>query len=403
MLFGLDGLPLTEPRTGVGHYTFELARALAAAAPAHEFELSYPSTYPAFDLNGEDEDPAGLPPNLRAARVRVGPAGRHWWSIGLPAYARRRGFALFHGTNYDVPLWGGRPSVLTVHDLSTLLHPETHEPRRVRRARRRLPLMSRRATMIVTPTEAVRREVCATLGVEASKVAVVPEAPRAVFRPLPAAESRARLARLGVGDADFLLAVGTVEPRKNLGTLLRAFERVVAGELKVAASRSRPAGLRLVVAGARGWLTEELFARLDAWPARGRVLFTGYVPDADLRALYSSCAAFVYPSRYEGFGLPPLEAMACGAPVLMSRIPALAEWGGAAARLFDPTDADDLARALVEVVGDEAARRRLAEAGLRHAAGFTWERAARLTLEVYDEALKRGGAGGLGGEKGGRA
>ncbi|HYO64137.1 MAG TPA: glycosyltransferase family 1 protein [Pyrinomonadaceae bacterium] len=339
-----------------------------------------------------------MPPNLRAPRVAVGALGRHWWSWGLPLHARRRGYRLFHGTNYDVPLWGRTPSVLTVHDLSLFLHPETHDARRVRRARRRLPLMTRRATLIITPTEAVRREVCATLGVAETKVAVVHEAPRALFRPLDAARARDVREHLGLGGDEFLLAVGTIEPRKNLTTLVRAFESVVA-ERSAAASSSRPgfAPLRLVVAGARGWLTDELFALVNTSPARPFIHFAGYLPDSDLRALYSSCAAFVYPSLYEGFGLPPLEAMACGAPVLMSRIPSLAEWGGAAARLFEPTDARDLARAVLETIGDPRARLRLSEQGRAHAARFTWQRAARETLEVYDEALKRSGARAEGG------
>ncbi|HEX7177240.1 MAG TPA: glycosyltransferase, partial [Pyrinomonadaceae bacterium] len=167
MLFGLDGIPLTLPKTGVGHYTAELARALAAAAPADTFELVYPSSE-APPEGALDPLPA-RPPNLRTRRVEVGVVGRHWWALGLPRFARREGaYDLFHGTNFDVPLWPGRPTVLTVHDLSTLLHPETHTPRSVRRARRRLPLMTRVATVIITPTEAVRREVCERLSVPAA-------------------------------------------------------------------------------------------------------------------------------------------------------------------------------------------------------------------------------------------
>src|SRR5215212_2511931 len=168
MLIGLDAIPLTEPRAGVGHYTYELARALALAAPGDEFELVYPSSYPAVDLEGR-----GLPLNLEEARVRVGALGRRWWSAGLPRYAARRGYRLFHGTNYEVPLWGGAVRVLTVHDLSRVSHPETHERRRVWRARRRLPLMALAADAVVTPTEAVRREVCSRLRVPPSKVFAV--------------------------------------------------------------------------------------------------------------------------------------------------------------------------------------------------------------------------------------
>jgi glycosyltransferase involved in cell wall biosynthesis len=378
MLFGLDAIPLTEPRTGVGHYTFELARALARAAPADEFELSYPSAYPEIEF-GEDEL-ASLPSNLKVARVRVGALGRRWFAAGLPRYAARRGVALFHGTNFEVPLWGRAAKVLTIHDLSLLALPAAHERGRVVRARRRLPLMARAADAVVTPTESVRREACGLLGIAPSKVFAVPEAARECFRPLAFEETAEVRRRLGAGE-EFLLAVGTIEPRKNLPALLEAFEGVL---------RARPRGaLRLVVAGRRGWLDEALFARLAASPARDRVVFTGYVSDADLRALYSSCRAFVYPSLYEGFGLPPLEAMSCGAPVVAGRSGAVAEVTGGAARLFDPADTEELARALLELLADDAPRRQLIEAGLRRASEFSWERTARLTLEVYGEAIKR--------------
>jgi glycosyltransferase involved in cell wall biosynthesis len=376
MLFGLDAIPLTLPRAGVGHYTFELARALALTAPADEFELVYPSSYSPVNF----EESESLPPNLREARVGVGALGRRWWSAGLPRYAGRRGLRLFHGTNYDVPLWGGAAKVLTVHDLSQFVHPETHERRGVLRARRRLPLMARAADAVLVPTEAMRREVGEYLKAAAGKVYVVHEAARACFKPMEARAAVDALRGFGVG-GEFLLAVGTIEPRKNLATLVRAFEEVL---------RERPdTSLRLVIAGGRGWLSGPLFESIERSPVRGRVVLTGYVSDKQLRALYSACRAFVYPSFYEGFGLPPLEAMSCGAPVIAGRTPATEEVTGGAARLFDPHDHAALARTLLEILDHDDVRRALAEAGLARAAHFSWERAARATLDVYAEALKR--------------
>jgi glycosyltransferase involved in cell wall biosynthesis len=382
MLIGLDAIPLTEPLTGVGRYTLELARALALAAPSHEFELAYPSRYAPVEIGVEGEAPA----NLRAERVEVGALGRRWWLVGLPRHARRRGYGLFHGTNYDVPLRAACPTVLTIHDLSALTHPETHVARRARRLRLRLPLMARAATRVVTPTEAVRREVCARLDLDPLKVTAIHEAPGGIFRPLPREEAARRLERLGVG-GDFLLAAGTVEPRKNLSTLVRAFERMTAADPGALARPGPREPVRLVVAGREGWMTGGLRALVAASPVRDRIAFTGYVADEDLRALYSSCLAFVYPSLYEGFGLPPLEAAACGAPVVASRIGAhLETLGEEAALLFAPDDVDGLARALAEIARGEALRRRLSRAARERAARFTWERAARATLEVYERA-----------------
>ncbi|HEX9424278.1 MAG TPA: glycosyltransferase family 1 protein [Pyrinomonadaceae bacterium] len=379
MRIGLDGLPLTSLKTGVGHYTFELARSLARAEPSSSFEIIYPSTYPPIDLI-ENGTVATLPDNIGLERVRVGLVGRHWWSAGLPRYLRRRKVGLFHGTNYDIPLWRPCATVLTIHDLSHRLYSETHERRSVRRARRRLPLIARAADAIITPTESVRREVCEHLKTSRQKVFAIPEAARACFRPLAFSETAEERQRLGIGD-DFLLAVGTLEPRKNLLVLVKAFEGV---------TRARPqSNTELVIAGGRGWLSGPLFAAIDRSPARHRIFLTDYLHDEDLRALYASCRAFIYPSIYEGFGLPPLEAMACAAPVIASRTPALEETTGGAALLFDPQNADELAQKILELLADENARRKLSTAGQQRAAEFSWANTARLTWNVYEEALRR--------------
>ena len=377
MHIGIDGLPLTTPKTGVGHYTFELAWALASADPSSQLQIVYPSTYPAISL--AEHDSAAAPANLQLNRVRVGPLGRHWWSTGLPRYIKRSKLELFHGTNYDIPLWRTCATVLTIHDLSQLLHPETHEKRSVRRARRRLPLMARTADAIITPTETVRRDVCEVLKVSSDKVFAIPEAARACFRRLAFAETADARSRLGIRD-DFVLTVGTLEPRKNLAVLVNAFDELI---------RARPhVTTQLVIAGGRGWLSGPLFDTIAKSSVRDRIVLTDYLHDEDLQALYSACRAFVYPSIDEGFGLPPLEAMACGAPVIASRIPALEETTAGAALLFDPKSSGELTRCLLELLENENKRRELATAGQLRACEFSWERTARLTWNVYEEARR---------------
>lgn len=371
MRIGLDGMPLTQLKTGVGTYTFELARALAEQAPQDDFELVSPRP---FEPTASSD---GAPANLSLVYSKPNVLQRRWWLLGLPSYIRRTSIALFHGTNFEVPLRGNCPTVVTIHDLSLLLHSSTHEARAVLRARLRLPRMARKATVIITDSEAVRGEVCEHLDVPAEKVFAIPLAPQRAFVPLPPEATLETRKRLGVED-NFVLFAGTIEPRKNLITLLNALVQVYR------TTELRP---QLIVAGKVGWKSQEVLSqlkRLVVWP---RVKLIGYTSDEDLRALYSSCRAFVYPSINEGFGLPPLEAMACGAPVIASAVPSVTP--DAARVIRTATDVRALTRNLVELLSDAQARQSLSEAGRSHAAKFSWEQTAMLTREVYKEALAR--------------
>jgi glycosyltransferase involved in cell wall biosynthesis len=375
MKIGLDGIPLGGIKTGVGHYTFELAQHLARAAPDDELQAvsHIPFCPSAIDSSSAD--------NLKFIQQPVNTFTKHWWTIGLPLYIRRNSLDLFHGTNYDVPVWGGVPTVLTIHDLSLFLYPETHEQRRVRRARRRLPVMARLATAIIVPTQSVKNETCQHLSVSPGKVFVVHEAPRRCFRPMDSEQAEEARTRLGVEDS-FILYVGTIEPRKNLSTLVRAFEEIYR------TTQLRP---QLVIVGNKGWLTEELFAHVEQSSVRDRILMTGYLGDGDLRALYSTCSVMNYPALYEGAGLPPLEAMACGAAVITTTATAIAEMVGDGARLVAPKDHRALAVNIIELLTDAGARQSLAALGQKRAAKFTWERTAAATHNIYLDAIARYG------------
>jgi glycosyltransferase involved in cell wall biosynthesis/SAM-dependent methyltransferase len=374
MYVGLDSIPLAGPKTGIGHYTFELARGLALVAPEDEFELVSPFRVESAHNGGTE---AKLPDNLQIVHALAGGLKQRWWTIGLPLYVRRMAFDLFHGTNYSVPLWNRCPTVLTIHDLTLYLYPETFQQHVLHRARRRLPIMARTATRIITPSEQVRREVCEHLEVKPEKVVAIPEAARHSFYRVNAEQTIEARRRLGVED-EFILFVGTIEPRKNLLTLVRAFEQII-----------RETALRpqLVIAGGHGWQADEFYSHIKRSGIGDRIHFTGYVKDDELRALYSSCRVCVYPSLYEGFGLPPLEAMSCGAPVVTSRIPCIMETVGTAARTVVPTDVHALAQAIIEMLRDENMRRHFSDAGLKRAAAFTWEQTAHATLDVYRAVL----------------
>lgn len=373
MLIGIDGIPLATLKSGIGHYTSELASGLANSFPETRFQLIAPV---AVDIERET-----LPSNLEVVQVAVNALRRRWWTIGLPLYVRQNHLTLYHGTNYNVPLWRRCPTVVTIHDLSLLLYPETHREDLVQRARRRLPTMTRVAAHVITDSESVKTEITQHLGIPVEKITAVPLAPRPTFQAMRKHDAEEVLRRIGI-EQEFILFVGTVEPRKNLITLVRAFDTLM---------RETDLRPQLVIAGQKGWLTDELYSYVDQSTLRDRVLFTGYVSDSDLRALYSSCRASVYPSLYEGFGLPPLEAMACGAPVITSRIPVIMETSEGAGILINPTSVPELTGALVQLLTSPGKREALSKAGLERAAQFTWERTARRTFEVYEEVLRMGG------------
>jgi glycosyltransferase involved in cell wall biosynthesis len=374
MKIGIDGIPLAQVKTGVGHYTFEIARGVSLLHEDDEFQVV---SHLPFEPSAIVCDST----KLRFIHEPVNAASKHWWTLGLPLYIRRNSLDLFHGTNYDIPVWGGRPTVLTIHDLSLLLFPDTHETRRVNRAKRRLPVMARLATRIIVPTESVRAEVVEHLKTDPSKIAVIEEAARRCFRPIARNECEQVLRRLGVEDS-FILYVGAIEPRKNLITLIKAFEEIYR------ASEFRP---QLVIAGPNGWLSDDLFRYVERSPVKERILLTGYLGDEDLRALYCTCAVMSFPALYEGAGLPPLEAMACGSATVTSDARAVVEMVGDGARVVAATNENALAATVIELLADESARTTLIERGLRRASEFTWERAVEKTYGVYVEAVEKCG------------
>jgi len=274
---------------------------------------------------------------------------------------------LLHGTNFLPPL-SRLPTVITVHDLSALRHPAWHPPEMLRQARLWADA-ARRARRVVAVSEVVARDVVGLLGIPPDRVRTVPLAPT----PLPAPDLSV-LARLGLAGQPFILAVGALEPRKNLPRLVEAFRACRAAS-----------GHRLVLAGPHGD-----GARAVASAARGedRVLLAGRVTGAELAALHGTAAVLAYPSLYEGFGLPPLDAMLAGVPVVASTAGSLPEVLGDAALLVEPTDTRALASALDRVLGDPALAADLAARGRERAAAYSWARTADLTRAVYREALR---------------
>jgi glycosyltransferase involved in cell wall biosynthesis len=348
MRVALDATPLTLSSGGLARYTAELARALAAEYERDEFFLL-------------SDQPFAMPPgslaNLRSARAPQSWLDRKWWLWGLDREMKHLGCDLFHGTNFAVPYLARRPSVLTLHDLSPWMNREWHHA--AERVRSRTPWLIGLgiATMIVTVSDAVRKQAIEHFGIAPGRIATVPLAASEIFR--PAAESLQR---------PYFLFAGTLEPRKNIPALIAAW-RVLRRDWDV----------DLILAGRR----RDDFPDLAPEPG---LHVAGELSDEDLAVLYSGAIAFVYPSLYEGFGLPVLEAMQCGACVITSRDPAIAEVVGGAAIRCDPADLYEAMRAVL--MNPEWARE-WGRRGLLRASEFSWARTARRTREVYDEAQRR--------------
>jgi alpha-1,3-rhamnosyl/mannosyltransferase len=367
---------LLSPLTGIGHYARSLALALAATG---ETELHY-----FYGLGWSDA--------LRDAPVRNIVAGKSAIKRAVPkayelsrfvlqrffaAGVRRRRCDLYHDPNFLAFDFDG-PTVITAHDLSWLHYPETHPAERVRAMQRLFPRSLQRAAHVITDAESVRREIIDTFAVAPERITAVPLAARAVFRPATAEQCAPVLARHGLSWRGFVLCVGTLEPRKNLELALRAYAALPA---------SQQDRLPLAIVGMKGWLTSRLDGLVEPLARSGRVRPVGYVDDEALAALCASARMLVYPSLYEGFGLPPLEAMACGTPVIASNVSSLPEVVGDAGIQVGPHDVAALRAAMAELSEDDGRWEALRSAGLARAAGFSWARCARETLAVYRKVL----------------
>lgn len=283
---------------------------------------------------------------------------------------------LFHATEHLLPPLGDLPTVLTVHDLVFERYPQYHKRANYLYLRAAMPLFCRRARAIIAISENTRQDLVERYGVSPDKVTVIPEAAAPRFTPQPPeviADVRARY-RL---PERYALAVGTLEPRKNLIRLVQACGPLLdAGELDA-----------LVLVGSRGWLYEGFFQYLEGSPWRERVILPGFVEDDDLPAVYGGALVTAQPSLYEGFGLPVLEAMACGSPVCASATSSLPEVGGAAALYFDPTNVEEMTDRLRAVVTDSSRQEKMREDGIARARQFTWTETARQTAAVYQRLL----------------
>jgi glycosyltransferase involved in cell wall biosynthesis len=374
----INGIPLLTPLSGVGRYVHATAEAMQRLSPEDQFFFFYHG-YWSSHLKCQPS------PSVQVARKM----GRRFGSLytlsrvaleGAFQLTHRFGrFDLYHETCF-VPFHFKGPTVVTVLDLSFQHFPETHPPERLRFLRNFFYTRLGRAAHFITISQFVRNEMVKYLGLPPEKISVTYPGVDSVFHPRPSEELGLLLReRYGLEPGAYLFFVGNLEPRKNIPFLLQAYSRI-PGPLR----QKYP----LVLAGGVGWMQAGLSDLIDRLGIRGDVKQVGYVPLSDLPILYAGATLFVYPSLYEGFGLPPVEAMASGCPVIVSHAGALPEVVGGAAALIDPLDSDNLTQVIQGILEDPGRRTRMSEDGLKKAVEYRWARCAQATLDVYHGVAK---------------
>lgn len=379
MRIGIDIQPLMGDRSGVGQYTFNMISALARTDTKNQYKLMLFR----FFTRPIDKLPINLPANFSYGIIKVLP-GRVFakllnWNL-LPPVDLFLGRRVYIFPNFVCwPLLFSK-SVVVIYDLSFVLHPQFTSPKNLRFLLRNVPKAVRRAAHIVTISENSKKELVDYYKVSPQRVSVVnPAVSHEVFKPQKSPAQRATLAKYKIKQP-YILSVCTLEPRKNLTGVLNAFSQL-PDEIKNSHA--------LVLVGGKGWLDEELQAKFDELSKKYSVIKTGYAPDEDLPALYSGARVFAYPSFYEGFGMPPLEAMACGTPVITSNNSSLPEVVGEAGIMVDAHDTKELTKQIERVLSDEKLASQMSKKGLEQAKKFDWDKSARKLIEVIESVSKK--------------
>jgi len=373
----INGIPLLTPRSGVGNYVYQNMKALLAMQNEWDFHFYY-GIQCSSRLKERPVQPYARAREFIRHNRNAYPAYR--WTVDLlfRFVQSWRKFDLYHETNF-IPMKFNGSTVLTIFDLSFYLFPETHTPERIRYMERYFYSRLTWVSHFITISDAIKQEMIKYLSLPEDKITVTPLGVDEHFKPFLPDQIYPIVKKYGLRPDSYILYVGTLEPRKNILNLLKAYSR-----LPLSLREAYP----LVLAGGTGWLMEKLDQEIHQLNIRRTVIKTGYVPKEDLPYLYSGATVFVYPSLYEGFGLPPLEAMACGTPVITSSVSSLPEVVGNAGVLVHPEDFEKLAEEMEDLVTNPARRQLLSAMGLERSKHFTWEKCAAKTLEVYDRVVQ---------------
>ncbi len=368
MRVGIDARLVYYTRAGIGEYTLRLTQALAVAYPTEQFVLVQ---------DFRSRQPLVAAPNVKTVHSLV-PSHHRLEQRLLPLALDPQHFDVYHSPDFIPLLRSSSPAVITIHDLAFQIYPHFLTEESARHYGQ-IDRAVRRASQIIAVSESTKRDMVRLLGVPEDKVTVIYEAADPMFQPMDRAAALRQVQALFDLPSDFVLFVSTIEPRKNVGGLLRAYHRLREDY------RLTP---DLVLAGARGWLSEEVDRLVDELGLRPYCHFLGHVSNCDLLQLYNAALCLVHPAFYEGFGLTPLEAMACGTPVIVSNVSSLPEVVGDAALLVNPNSHEEITVAMMRLITDTALREELRTKGLRRATAFSWKGAAMQTMAVYERAAQ---------------
>lgn len=368
MRIGVDYTSALRQRAGIGRYTRGLLAAVTAIDPANSYTLAAPRDAAPLEAWAANVSVRRLPLTDWALTIA-------WHRLRLPLFIDlfTGPLDVFHSPDFVLPPVRQARTIVTVHDLSFLRFPEYAAKSLVAYLSAVVPRSLQRADLILADSQWTKKDLVAMLGMPEGKIRVVPAGVGPEYQVITDVEMLREVRQKYQLPERFILHVGTLEPRKNLPRLIEAFAMLLPHE----------PDLKLVLVGGKGWLYEAIFATVERLRLAEKVVFPGYVAEADLPAVYNLAAVFAYPSIYEGFGLPPLEAMACGVPVVCSNRSSLPEIVGDAALHIEPDDVQALAEALYSALGDPTLRQELLQRGRERARLFTWPAAAQQLLEAY--------------------
>jgi glycosyltransferase involved in cell wall biosynthesis len=367
MRIGIDATALPARPVGAGNYIIELIRHLELLNGADEFVVfAQPHGRDLIDVPARPGFEWVMIPERHPAQRLI------WEQTGFPRLVARARLDLLHSLHYTRPMRLPCASVVTFHDMTFFLFPRLHTLSKRLYFPQAIRLSARKADALIADSESTRQDTIRLLGIPPTRIHTVPLGVSPAFHPVHEAGSLEAVRLRYSLPEHFILYVGLVEPRKNLPMLLRAYQRLQGS--------GAPA---LVIVGRSGWGVEQVFKLVEALAIQEKVHFSGYIPAEDLPIVYNLADVFVYPSLYEGFGLPPLEAMACGTPVITTAVSSLPEHVGDAGILIPPQDEEALFQALVKVLQDPDLRGELSRKGPERAAQYSWNRTAQETLNVY--------------------